>query len=76
MEKKKQESAEKTKKSSPYISKRSQKLAERYALKSSFSPKSFETPTMEKVKRPSSDVKVINVEYHKKHEFLLDCLKK
>lgn len=80
MEKKKIEDSEKSQKASPYISKRSKKLAERHALKNSFSPQSFETP--EKVKRKlfskaeTPEIKTFDIEYKKKHDFLLKSLKK
>ena len=82
MEKKKLEDSEKSQKASPYISKRSKKLAERHALKNSFSPESFETPKTEKVKRKlfskeeTPEIKTFDVEYKKTHDFLLKSLKK
>lgn len=82
MERNKLEDSEKSQKASPYISKRSKKLAERHALKKSFSPQSFETPKTEKVKRKlfskaeTPEIKTFDIEYTKKHDFLLKSLKK
>lgn len=84
--KKEQESESKILKNKPYISKRSQKLAQRHANKSISShtfveAEDLSTPT-EKVKRKlifaekSSDKKTFDIEYKKQHDFLLDCIKK
>ncbi len=80
--KKKSESEQKLK--SPFISKRSKKLAERHALKASqVFTQSFHVSSKESAKKSqgsnrksSQPRKTFDIEYLKEHDFLLDLLKK
>ena len=87
MEKKQKTEAEINKPKIPFISKRSKKLAEQHALKTSqidFSPKEFSETQEETVKKSSfhqenlssaKTIKTNNVEYTKNHDFIINILK-
>lgn len=75
MENKKNQSEYKIKPKSPFISKRSKKLAERYSLKKSFSPEPSKISSIESPKEKISP-KVVHIEYDEKQKFLVEKIAK